>query len=91
MLNALDEHLGPGELVVIRGSADAVAAWSEALAVDYAPRRMIVAIPANAHGLPEALSAKAARGSTVAYVCRGPQCSEPIADLPRLIRELNPP
>jgi uncharacterized protein YyaL (SSP411 family) len=89
MLNALDEHLEPGEIAVIRGSADAVAAWSEALAVDYAPRRMVVAIPANTPGLPEALAAKAARGATVAYVCRGPQCSEPIAELPRLIRELN--
>jgi uncharacterized protein YyaL (SSP411 family) len=89
MLNALDEHLEPGEIAVIRGSADAVAAWSEALAVDYAPRRMVVAIPANTPGLPEALAAKAARGATVAYVCRGAQCSEPIAELPRLIRELN--
>jgi hypothetical protein len=91
MLNALDEHLEPGEIVVIRGSADALAAWSEALAACYAPRRMIIAIPANAAGLPEALAAKAVRSSTVAYVCRGPQCSEPIADLARLLRDLNPP
>jgi uncharacterized protein YyaL (SSP411 family) len=90
MLNALDEFLEPGEIVVIRGSADAIAAWSAALAVHYAPRRMIVAIPANAAALPEALAAKLACGSAVAYVCRGPQCSEPIADLQRLIRDLNP-
>jgi len=91
MLNALDEHLEPGEIVVIRGSADAIAAWSQALAADYAPRRMVIGIPANAAGLPEALAAKTVRSGTVAYVCRGPQCSEPIADLPRLIRDLNPP
>jgi hypothetical protein len=39
-------------------------------------------------GLPEALATKAARGATVAYICQGPQCSEPIAELPRLIRAL---
>ena len=43
----------------------------------YAPRRMAVAIPADATGLPDALAAKSPRGRTVAYVCRGPVCSEP--------------
>jgi hypothetical protein len=52
---------------------------------------MIIAIPANAAGLPEALAVKAARSGTVAYVCRGPQCSEPIADLARLIGDLSRP
>ncbi len=88
MLNALDEYLGPGEIVVIRGTGDTVAAWSAALAALYAPRRMIFAIPEAMEGLPEALATKAARGATVAYICRGPQCSEPIAELPRLIRAL---
>jgi uncharacterized protein YyaL (SSP411 family) len=88
LLNALDEHLKPGEIVVIRGNAAAVAAWSAAIAMLYAPRRMVVAIPADAADLPEALAAKRARESTVAYICQGPQCSEPIAELPRLIRAL---
>ncbi|MGB5131085.1 MAG: thioredoxin domain-containing protein [Steroidobacteraceae bacterium] len=88
LLNALDEHLDPGEIVVIRGPAEAVAAWSTAIAMLYAPRRMVVAIPADAADLPAALATKRARGTPVAYVCRGPQCSEPIAELPRLIRAL---
>ncbi len=88
LLNALDEHLDPGELVVIRGPAEAVSAWSTAIAMLYAPRRMVVAIPADAADLPEALAAKRARESTVAYICKGPRCSEPIAELPRLIRAL---
>ncbi len=88
LLNALDEHLIPGEIVVIRGNAEAVAAWSSAIAMLYAPRRMVVTIPADVVDLPEALAAKRARDSTVAYICQGPQCSEPIAELPRLIRAL---
>jgi len=31
-------------------------------------------------------ASKTARDRTVAYVCEGPQCSEPIDDLPRLVR-----
>jgi uncharacterized protein YyaL (SSP411 family) len=85
MLNALEEYLDPAEIIVIRGPGDAAAEWSRALAPLYAPRRMVVAIPADAAGLPEALASKRARGGVVAYVCRGPQCSEPVADLPRLI------
>jgi hypothetical protein len=81
LLNALDEYLEPVEIVVIRGDAAGVAAWQEGLARDYAPRRMVLAIPADAAGLPEALAAKMPRDRTVAYVCRGPVCSEPLAEL----------
>jgi len=86
MLTALEEHLAPPQVVILRGDAAEVTAWSRALAPLYAPRRMVLAIPADTTALPEALAAKVARGSTVAYVCEGPQCSEPIDDLPRLVR-----
>jgi uncharacterized protein YyaL (SSP411 family) len=85
MLNALEEHLDPVEIVVIRGADDSVAQWSAALAPLYAPRRMVIAIPGDTGGLPEALASKRARDETIAYVCRGPQCSEPVDDLSRLI------
>jgi len=88
MLNALDEYLEPGEIIVIRGAPEAAAAWSAALARLYAPRRMICAIPDGASGLPEALATKRGRDGTVAYVCQGPRCSEPVAELPRLIQGL---
>ena len=88
LLNALDEFLDPGEIVVIRGPAEAVSAWSTAIAMLYAPRRMVIAIPADAADLPDALAAKRAKETTVAYICQGPQCSAPIAELPRLIQAL---
>ncbi len=81
MLNALDEYLDPVEIVVIRGDAADLEAWRRELARAYAPRRMVVAIPAGAAGLPEALAAKRAGERTLAYVCRGPVCSEPVYDL----------
>ncbi len=77
MLIALDEHLEPVEIVVIRGDAADAGAWLDRLNRGYSPRRMAVAIPADATGLPDALAAKTARGRTVAYACRGPVCSEP--------------
>jgi hypothetical protein len=88
MLNALEEFLDPVEIVVIRGDAAEVADWSRALAALYAPRRMVLAIPSNAVDLPEALAAKAPRGAIVAYLCRGPVCSEPVESLAGLLEAL---
>jgi len=88
MLTALEEYVDPPQVVILRGEAPDVAAWSGALAPLYAPRRLVLAIPSDAAGLPAALAAKAPRSTTVAYLCEGPACSEPIDDLPRLVRLL---
>jgi uncharacterized protein YyaL (SSP411 family) len=88
MLTALEEYLYPVEIVVIRGPPAEVAEWSASLAPSYAPRRMIIAIPAGASPLPAALAGKAVRDTTVAYLCQGPRCSEPIAELPRVVRAM---
>ena len=76
-----------GRLSVVPGAA-MVVDRSQALAPLYAPRRMILAIPSDAAGLPEALAAKTAREGTVAYVCRGPTCSEPVASAAGLLETL---
>ena len=89
MLNALDEYLEPGKIVVIRGEPETLAEWSAALASTYAPRRMSFAIPAHTTGLPEALASKKARLETVAYLCQGAQCSEPITKLTALLVALS--
>jgi hypothetical protein len=88
MLTALEEHLHPPQVVILRGTDEALASWSRALAPLYAPRRMVVGIPSDASALPDALAAKAPHGEAVAYLCEGPQCSAPVADLPRLVRLL---
>ncbi|MGH8130708.1 MAG: thioredoxin domain-containing protein, partial [Steroidobacteraceae bacterium] len=86
MLNALDEYLDPVEIIVIRGPAAEAAEWSASLARTYAPRRMVFAISSDAKDLPTALASKRAREDTVAYVCRGPHCSEPVASPEALLR-----
>jgi len=88
MLTALEEHLSPPQVVILRGAAADLPAWSSSLAMLYAPRRLVFAIPAEEPALPEALAGKRPRASTVAYICEGPQCSEPIEELPRLLRLL---
>jgi uncharacterized protein YyaL (SSP411 family) len=85
LLNALDEWLQPGEIIVIRGAG--ASEWAAALAPLYAPRRMVFAIPADAE-LPPAMAAKQPGAGTVAWICQGPQCYPPVSDLPLLVRTL---
>jgi uncharacterized protein len=84
LLGALDEYLAPVEIVIVRGTGPGLREWHAALARAYLPRRMVVAIPSDAAGLPEALAGKPPRRKTVAYVCRGPVCSEPVESLAAL-------
>ncbi len=88
MLTALEEHLDPPQIVILRGDAQTIGQWVRSLAPLYAPRRLVLPIPADASGLPEALAGKTPRGAAVAYVCQGPQCSAPVDDLARLVRFL---
>jgi uncharacterized protein YyaL (SSP411 family) len=90
LVNALEELLQPPEIVILRGEAGAIEAWRRELARMFVPRRMVLAIPADATDLPAALSAKAARGAAVAYVCRGSTCSAPIESLGALLGQLHP-
>ncbi len=89
LLNALEELLHPPQVVLIRGTAGAVLSWQRELAQVYAPRRIVLGIPADATQLPAALADKPARdGSTLAYVCRGSTCSAPLDTLAGLLGEL---
>ena len=88
LLIALEELLNPPVVVILRGREADLGAWRRELAKLYAPRRIVLAIPANAAGLPDALADKAARETTVAYVCRGSTCSAPLDSLSALVSEL---
>ena len=88
LLTALEELLHPPEVVIIRGEPAPLEAWRAALAKVYAPRRLVLAIPADAADLPPALADKAPRGDAVAYLCRGSSCSAPLDSLGALIGEL---
>jgi hypothetical protein len=88
LLLALEEILNPTEVVILRGAKDAIEAWRRELAKVYAPRRLVLAIPADAAGLPPALNDKAPQGDAIAYICRGTTCSAPINSLSALAQHL---
>jgi uncharacterized protein len=82
MLIALEEHLDPPQIVIIRG--DEADEWREELQKLYAPRRLIFAIPSDARDLPPALADKKPLERTVAYVCTGMTCTAPVLSLEAL-------
>ena len=88
LLTALEELLHPPEIVILRGGARDHRAWRRELARLYAPRRMVLAVPADAPDLPPALADKPPEGEAVAYVCRGSVCGEPIGSFPELTEAL---
>ena len=88
LLMALDEFTAPPAIVVLRGSEDDLAGWRRELDKYYDPRRLVVAIPAEATGLPPGLVDKKPLDGTVAYLCRGMTCSAPVRTLGDLIRAL---
>jgi uncharacterized protein len=91
LVTALDELLEPPEIVILRGEPAKIEAWRRELARSYAPRRLVLAIPSDATGLPEALAVKTPRGAAVAYICRGSTCSEPVDSLSTLSAALRVP
>ncbi len=88
LLMALDELTSPPDIVVLRGARGDLDTWRTELDKAWDPRRIVVAIPADEAGLPDALRAKMPRDRTVAYVCRGTACSAPLLSLGELVREL---
>ena len=88
LLMALDELTEPPTIVVLRGAADDLAVWRAELDKLYEPRRLVLAVPADATGLPAALADKHPQAGTVAYVCRGTTCSAPLGTLGELARSL---
>ena len=84
LLVALEEWLRPPEIVILRGAPADIEAWHRELALKWAPRRLTVAIPADAAGLPPALAEKTPRGRAAAYLCTGTVCRGPFASLDEL-------
>jgi uncharacterized protein YyaL (SSP411 family) len=85
LLVALEEHIDAPEIVVIRGSQQDAVQWRDSLSALYAPRRLVFAIPQDAQNLPAALAEKPPMATTVAYICRGTTCSEPVRSLSALV------
>ena len=85
LLVALEEHLEPPEIVIVRGERKEAESWRDELARVYAPKRLVFAIAADASGLPAAIADKKPLPETAAYVCRGMTCSAPVRSLSSLV------
>jgi hypothetical protein len=90
LLAALDEHLNPGELIVVRAEGAALAQWQRKAQEHYAPRRLVFAIPSTAENLPGALGEMQAGSAPLAYRCFGTSCEAPLTHLGGLERALVP-
>ncbi|MDY0067293.1 MAG: hypothetical protein RBS02_13000, partial [Steroidobacteraceae bacterium] len=88
LLIALEEHLEPPEIVIIRGPQHEVAEWRDELAKLYCPGRLVFAIANDAADLPPTLEDKKPLASTAAYICRGMTCSAPVRSLAAAIAVL---
>jgi uncharacterized protein len=89
LLTALEELLHPPEIVVLRGDPEVTGSWRRELGRLYSPRRIVLAVPADASDLPPAIAEKTPRGPAVAYVCRGNVCGEPIGSFADLTDALS--
>jgi uncharacterized protein YyaL (SSP411 family) len=83
LLLALEEQLEPPAVAVVRGPAQALPPWSQAMAREYLPGTLVLAIPAGAPGLPPVLD-KPAAASVNAWLCRGFTCLPPMDSLDAL-------
>ena len=88
LLTALEELLNPPETLLLRGAAAAIESWRRDLSRLYAPRRMVLAVPADARDLPPALGDKPVRGEAVAYLCKGSVCSAALQSLSAIATHL---
>jgi uncharacterized protein YyaL (SSP411 family) len=84
LAQALDEALVQPSTLVLRGKPEAVAQWAAALAEDPLPGTLVLAIPDGLTGLPPVLDKPPRADPVTGWLCRGPTCLEPIADLESL-------
>jgi uncharacterized protein YyaL (SSP411 family) len=83
LLIALEEQIAPPATAILRGAAPALAPWAGAMAREYLPLTLVLAIPAGLPGLPPVLD-KPARHTVNAWLCRGVTCLPPIESIDAL-------
>jgi hypothetical protein len=88
LLDALEDAIEAIDCVILRGPPPIIHRWQRELARLYAPRRMVIAIPDSAEGLPAWLHDKPATPSGLIYVCRNGRCEALFENFPDLIRHL---
>lgn len=89
MLLALKENISPGLQIVIRGDSNEIYIWQRLARQHARPGNCVFAIPNTDKELPRVLQQREAILETMAYLCSGFQCLEPITEKEQLIMHLN--
>ena len=84
LLMALQEYLAPPQIVILRGTPGAGAAWRRQLSRHYWPATLILTLEGELAGLSETL-AKPVSQEVSAWVCQGTACLPAITDCAELI------
>ena len=84
LAQALDEALAQPSTLILRGQPAALAEWAAALAGEYLPGTLVLAIPDGVAGLPPVLDKPAREAAVTGWLCRGMTCLEPSSDLAAL-------
>ncbi len=79
LLAVLAESLVPPRVILLRGSASALKAWTRALTPQLGAHDLMLSLP-NGLTLPDAL-AKPASDHPTAWICSGTACQPPVTDL----------
>jgi len=84
-LAVLEEYLEPPQIIILRGPAGQVAAWQQAMAKEYRPATLLLALPGELENLPGSLD-KPATSVVNAWVCQGVKCLPAISDVDTLLQ-----
>jgi len=82
LLSALETHLSPPEIIILRGEEGLLETWRKLATQSTMPNRIVLAIPSEVGQLPGLLSSKTApEAGVLAYLCRGTSCLPPVSDI----------
>jgi uncharacterized protein YyaL (SSP411 family) len=84
MAIALSEQLVPPKLAVLRGRGRELVRWRDALAREYLPDTIALALADDITGLPAVLDKPRRPEPVNGWLCRGVVCLEPISDLDQM-------
>ena len=87
LLTALEEHMQPPTVVILRGNAGNMEEWRRALDNRYLPEVLCFSLPASLTDLPETLSRPFSEAVN-AWVCHGVECLPAINRLDELIKNV---
>jgi len=89
LLAALEEHLTPPEIIIIRGKHEEIIRWANNTSKLYAPGRLVFAVNECENDLPGALALREpVAGKTVAYRCVGAHCDLPATEWTALVSQM---